>query len=379
MKVNAVGGRTFARRAIHAALATAAVLFLAGAFTQPALAGAQKGTRVAWGYSDPNGYICQNGCFSNKGVTGITQLGTGSYQITMSRLYAPGPSDLQISSEGSTPPFSCMTSGWSNGYNETVDALVNCYDLNGNPADANFSFLYQSRDASFGSSDKGIAFLWADQPTEASYTPNLGYQYNSTGATNTMVRNATGSYTALLPGLTKKGGNVQVTAYGNGPARCVTSGWSSSGAGTSVNVLCFDGTGAAADEMFTLAYTIGEPLGLFSTRRLGDTGAYAWADKPANTKTYKPARAYNYNGFKTGELSVQRTAQGSYSVTVPDVVNQAEGVAVLVTANGGSNVFCATGNLTEAWNPFQVFCYDQNGNPADSKFSALLQTDEITK
>src|SRR5690349_18877060 len=62
----------------------------------------------------------------------------------------------------------------------------------------------------------GYAFLWADQPSTASYTPSTSFQGNSMGGTNTIVRNGTGDYTITLPGMAGNGGdggNVQVTAY----------------------------------------------------------------------------------------------------------------------------------------------------------------------
>jgi hypothetical protein len=292
--------------------------------------------------------------------------------MQMYRVYGPGPSNLQVSSAQNPTLTYCTTAGWSLDAPKNVDAFVNCYDVNGNPADSYYTFLYQSRAEPFGSAKKGIAYLWADQPSEASYTPNQGYQYNSTGATNTMLRNGTGSYTATIPGLTKKGGNVQVTAYGSGPARCKASGWDSGQSGTAVNVLCFDATGAAADEMFTLAYAIGEPLGLFRSKTAGDDSAYVLASKPGDTKVYTPPHAYNYNGFKTGPLTAQKDSTGVYALSVPGWTML--GGAVLVTAYGTTNGFCTAGDGLDFWDPLQVFCYDQNGNPADSKFTALIQT-----
>lgn len=234
----------------------------------PSFAGADK-PRVAWGFVEYGNQGCDASCFLNpkkNGAVYVAYLGTGSYQVELERLAPPGSDNFQVSSALSADTLTyCMTPGWNTKANayylSTVYLTVNCYDATGNPADMAFSFLYQSRVKPFGTANKGIAFLWADQPTEASYTPNLSYQYNSTGATNTMIRIGTGSYTATIPGLTKRGGNVQVTAYGNGPARCKVSSWSSDQSGTNVNVLCFDSTNAAADEMFTLAYTIGEPMG----------------------------------------------------------------------------------------------------------------------
>jgi hypothetical protein len=328
--------------------------------------------RVAWGYDAvPNmNFDCAQSCF---GDVEIFHLNKGTYEVEMSRIYLQNPSDLQVSAAQNSAVTYCTIAGWNRGARKIVDAYVNCYDINGNPADSYFSFLYQSRGEQFGSAKRGIAYLWADQPTEASYTPNLDYQYNSTGATNTMVRNGTGSYTASIPGLTKKGGNVQVTAYGSGPARCTVSGWSaSSQSGTSANVLCFDATGAAADEMFTLAYSINEPLGLFN--KTGDVGLYALANKANDGKVYTPSRAYNYNGFETGPVTAQKTATGVYTLSIPGETGLGSGAIVLVTSYGTTGNFCTSGDGKEEWYPFQIFCYDQSGNPVDSKFSVSIQT-----
>ncbi len=339
-----------------------------------AQAGALSGTRVGWGEVQITGQCTS--CFTNspKGsVAYVAYLGTGSYEIEMPDLYVAEQSDVQVSSADTALTY-CTTAGWSSGLKKGVLVFVDCYDIGGNPANSYFTFLYQSRSQPFGSGEKGIAFLWADQPTESSYTPNLNYQFNSTGATNTMLRNETGSYTASLPGLTRAGGNVQVTAYGSSPARCKTTGWTSDQSGTSVNVLCFDSTGAAADEMFTLAYTLDEPLGIYHVKFFGDTGAYVWANKPDDTKTYTPAHAYNYNGFKTGRLTAQKIRIGEYTLTVPGETYLSAS-SMLVTAYGATNSFCIAVDGINEWYPPQVFCYDQNGNPVDSEFTALLQTD----
>jgi hypothetical protein len=355
-------------------------LVLGIATAGPALAGANQ-PRVAWGFAESGNGDCPNSCFINRGAVYVAYLGTGSYEVELEGMDPPGPDDFQvISGIGGTLAY-CVTVGWSVDDQRpaltTVDVFVNCYDASGNLADTAFSFLYQSRANLFGSASKGIAFLLADQPTEASYTPNLNYQYDSTGATDTMVRNGTGSYTASLPGLTKKGGNVQVTAYGSGPARCKVSSWDSDQSGTTANVLCFDGTGAAADEMFTLAYAIGGPLGRYDSKKYiccGDIGAYASADKPDRAKTYTPPRKYNYNGFGTGGLTVQRKYVGEYAVTIPGE-GELDDSAALVTANGSTNTACTAAGGGLGFSPIQVYCSDENGNPADSRFSVLLQTD----
>jgi hypothetical protein len=71
----------------------------------------------------------------------------------------------------------------------------------------------------------GWAYLWAEQPTAPSYTPAPGYQFNSSGATNTLVRTGVGAYTALLPNLGTAAGTVHVTAYGTGSEACKVASW----------------------------------------------------------------------------------------------------------------------------------------------------------
>ena len=65
----------------------------------------------------------------------------------------------------------------------------------------------------------------ADAPTAASYTPNLTYQFNSTGAVNTITRSGVGVYTVHFPGLDGNGGTALVTAYGGGNESCKVASW----------------------------------------------------------------------------------------------------------------------------------------------------------
>src|SRR5262245_49816001 len=54
----------------------------------------------------------------------------------------------------------------------------------------------------------GWAYLWANQPGPASYTPDLRYQYNSTGAANTVTTVGVGQYRVFLPNLGANAGTV---------------------------------------------------------------------------------------------------------------------------------------------------------------------------
>src|SRR5262245_42166976 len=70
-----------------------------------------------------------------------------------------------------------------------------------------------ARSGKTGSSAQ-LGYVWANQPSSASYTPSLTYQFNSAGGTNTITRSGVGQYTVHFPGLSTLGGHVQVTAYG---------------------------------------------------------------------------------------------------------------------------------------------------------------------
>jgi hypothetical protein len=62
-------------------------------------------------------------------------------------------------------------------------------------------------------------------------------------------------------------------------------------------------------------------------------------------------------------------------VTLPGV-EDLDAAGILVTANGEGNTACVAGTGNQGYNPVQVNCFDQNGNPVDSEFSVLFQTDE---
>jgi hypothetical protein len=59
---------------------------------------------------------------------------------------------------------------------------------------------------------------------------------------NTIQHGAlTGSYTVRIPNLGLPKGNVQVTAYGAGAARCKVVSWAPSGTTQQVGVRCYQG------------------------------------------------------------------------------------------------------------------------------------------
>lgn len=325
---------------------------------------------------------------SSGGSITITNGSTGIYQVNFGSLYNKlNLNNVQVVAAGgptggATSGY-CLLLGWNGkGTGNGAQMDIGCVDANGNLSPTQFFLEYQQRTSPFGSSAGGIAFLYADQPTAASYTPNTAFNFNSTGtSTNqnyaTVVRNSTGSYSVTIPGLESVHSDVQVTALSNvAPARCKVGHWLSNGnGGTSINVLCFNSSGSAADEYYSLAYSVNEPFGLTSSATA--RGAWARANCDTCTTTYTPSAKYQYSGFATGKLTSVEGSAGSheYRVAIPGSLTFSHSHE-MVTAYGDNSDYC---NI-DAWLPqtaeVNVACYAQGGAGANSDFGAVFQTEE---
>jgi hypothetical protein len=308
---------------------------------------------------------------SKGGAITVTPLGTGKYEVSFAKLYDGNPDNVEVT--GFQTSGYCTSAGWSPS-GKTLNAYVNCFDKSGNPANTTFTLLYQSRNAVFGSYNTGLAYVWASCPTACpSYTPDTAYSYNSSGGTNAITRNVTGNYTVVIPGISKYDGAVEVTAYGNGAARCTLDGFGPEGGfSTQATVQCFDGTGAPADEMFNLAFSRGQSFGLTTAKN--SLGVYALADKDAVTTAYTPVKAAQYNGFGTGFLTAQKTSKGNYTVTLPgDPQYLTSNVLVTASVVGpATNNYC---NIT-GWGGAAIYisCYAPGGNSTDAQFDVAFQS-----
>lgn len=346
---------------------------LAMVFTAASIGAAEAATRVGWVWADqPNSTVAYTPLYSYNSAGGAIKIrpqAVGVYEVDFNALYNGSPDNIQVSAYGTSGW--CMSDGWTHVLKQ-VQADVKCYNANGALANNMFTLLYQSRNALFGSANRGLAFLRADEPKVASYTPNAAFQYNSTGAANTIVRNGVGNYSVTIPGLTKVGGNVQVTAWSGFDAmRCKVGpgNWTSGPTGTTINVVCFNKSGVAHDEYFTLAYALNAAFGLVAAPT--SLGAYGLADQPTNTSVYTLAPAYQYNGFGTGSLTGQKTGKGLYTVQVPGTLSYISATA-LVTATGSGSGYCNIINFQTQ--TLHLACYAQGGGAADSTFGATFQT-----
>jgi hypothetical protein len=182
----------------------------------------------------------------------ITRSGVGTYQVTFPGLGGAGGT-VKATAYGSGSDACHVASwGWSG-----ANALVNvrCKDTNGTPVDAYYTLTFHGPRGLLGTLTGGPrAYVWANLQSSASYTPSLSYQYNSTGATNTITRSGVGVYQVRLPGLGTVSGHVQATAYGSGSTRCKVQSWTTTVGAKLVNVRCFDTAGAPADSRYVVDF-----------------------------------------------------------------------------------------------------------------------------
>jgi hypothetical protein len=251
----------------------------------------------------------------------------------------------------------CKVEGWGPQLAD-MHVYVRCFDANGASVDTMFtaSFTRPIASSRFG-------YVWANQPSSASYTPSSYYRYNSTGGANTITRSSAGIYQVTFPGLGGAGGSVDVTGYGSGSESCRVGSWGWSGANALVNVRCQDTNGNPVDSYFDL--TFHGTRGLLGTLT-GGPRAYVWANLES-AASYTPSLSYQYNS--TGGTNTNaRSGVGVYQVRLPGAgtVNG----HVQVTAYGSGTTRCKVENWlsTVGAKVVTVRCFDPAGAPADSRY-----------
>jgi hypothetical protein len=226
--------------------------------------------------------------------------------------------------------------------------------------------------------DIGAAYVWADEPTSASYTPAVSYQWNSTSPTrviNHVQRTGVGVYLVFMKNLVGNRGTVSVTAYGESSAYCKVVDWFPvpDGASTSqrIRVHCFDRTGTPVDSRFTVSYA--------NRQNTPFPMAYLWADQPFATR-YVPNPLYRFSS--AGQVTtIQRDGPGLYLVSLPGFrrpgASDITGIA-MVTAYGPGPARCGVdfgpGGFA-AIEGVAVSCTTPSGQLVDSQFTLTYVED----
>jgi hypothetical protein len=310
---------------------------------------------------------------SRGALNSICRSSVGVYTVHFADL-ANGGGNVQVTAYGSTAS-NCKVGGWGPSGNELL-VTVRCFTVGGAPKDANFTASF----AGGGGAGNTIAWLWAHDPTAASYTPASTYQYNNRGGLGTVTRNGIGNYSVRFPDSfgAAAAGNVKATAYGFTSGVCKVGGWGPIAGNTAeqVNVLCFTSAGAASDELFSVVYVNGMNI-------LGDNvmaTAYAWANSPSSA-SYTPVLQYQRSTTlsHSGTVTITRAGVGSYDVFLPFQNEGLDGGHVQVTAYGGGTNRCQVGFWGSAagGRSAHVYCFNNAGVLADSfydiEYTARIQ------
>jgi hypothetical protein len=231
-----------------------------------------------------------------------------------------------------------------------------------------------------------IGYALNSKPTFAgTYNPTASYAFNSASNKATSVsikRNSIGFDTVTFLGLgSNVASNVQVTAF-NSHNYCVLGSWGSPNKpDVTIDVFCFDPTGARADTGFTLLYQARNEW-THANSALG----FLWANKQS-TPSYTPDSSGSFNSTG-GTNTITRTGTGQYKATLPNVGNSGGG-DVQVTAYYAESSFLkkAPGIVAHPgalrcqvafWNlsTVDVTCVNFSGNPVDAEFSLLYTVNE---
>lgn len=305
----------------------------------------------------------------------VTRNATGRFDVSLGAMPINGR--LHVTGYGSGTAAVIEYWGLRDG---KLVARVNVHDQAGNLVNRSFSIHYRVG----GQNDERVAWLWANNPTSASYTPNSLYMFNGNRGPATITRSGTGVYNVSLPGLglsgQSEGGNVQVTNYaGFGSttlSRAKVSSWGGS-TDLSINVRTFDAAGNPSDERFVLGFnTYAAPI----AERLG-SGAHVWANSASAAAPYTPSSYYTDSNGLAGPANselVTKLSTGSYQVNLPNVVPSNSTVAI-VTAYGSSSDWASIASwltLNPTGARVLVNTYDSAGVAKDSQFTLLYLTSD---
>jgi hypothetical protein len=362
------------RRIVRGALALA---LAATALSLVGVAPASAAVTPAWGYVLSNHPFDQHSTpirawqkNSQGFVNKVTRLSTGVYVVHFTGLEGMGVNGGTVYvTVGQSFVEQCKVGSWTQAAS-SVDVTVRCFTRDGTPQDAQFEAAYIDPGSTPPSH---LGYVWANQPTAASYTPDANYQFNARDpgvAANTIVRNGVGNYTVNMPFIGASHSTVKVTAYGGDSTQCQSNGWGGSGL-VKANVLCHDVFGTPVDAMFTLAYTVKSSMLGVDGRKYG----YAWANAPT-APSYTPNPKFQWDSATNApDITVNRLGTGVYTVVMqglgPPGGTFQPGGNIQVTGWGPSVAQCNT-DLGEAFAPNEldvdVYCIDQGGNPIDAFF-----------
>ncbi|GAA0583025.1 hypothetical protein HPO96_08965 [Kribbella sandramycini] len=289
----------------------------------------------------------------------VTPTGVGQYQVKLAGQAAPG-GVVHVTAIHNAPHW-CQAVNW---FPSGADEIVNirCYRAGGALDVTSFAAFFVS--ASGGPAPGPYGYV-DSQPNGA-----LVSQYNSTGAPNTSTPMGVGAYQVKFPGLVAGGtldGSLQATAVNpQQGARCKIRNWVSSGAGQTVNVLCWNAAGAPLNTRFTLTYQ-------YKVSLYGAAIPPKYYGYFLNLPPVGPASTNLNSVMGLGANTLMPAGLGLSLITFPRIAYTPN--TVQVTAHGSNSHFCGLNtfwtNSTSGPDLYvrDVNCFTNAGAPVDTGFT----------
>jgi hypothetical protein len=299
---------------------------------------------------------------STGGGIHIRRLGTGRYRVTFFGLGSfATQGTVDVTAEGLQPEQCTVVSWGPDSTHANLLVNVDCFKVTGAALDSFFMAAFTSGGSTTGTTD----FVWANNPTKGSYTPELAYQFNSSGGTNTIKHLGTGRYKVLLPGPVVADGTVKVTAYGSIANFCQVDEWLDMSPGQNVFVDCFSPAGTPVNNKFTMTFTASDDL-------FGDgvaNSGYLWAND-ATSSSYTPDAPYQFDTAGT-TATVTKLGTGEWETLFPSEGDGAQGDQQ-ATAYGSAPAHCVVDGpigTVSGSEQGDVFCFGTSGNPLDTLYT----------
>jgi hypothetical protein len=297
---------------------------------------------------------------SGKAIT-VETLGTGEYDLVFAGLGGISVGNVQVSTfdaYGSCEPYD-----WGPTSSHTAFvALVDCFSGGSLASEEFFITVTQPRSKPGGVYD----YAFMDRFTGSGRLTG-GAQYNSEGKADSVKYLGTGRYQVLLGGKKTTGttGVVKVSAFGTAESFCNPTGWKGSRSGEVVDVDCFSATGAAENELFSLAYATS--TNVMGSSKLVTVNAYA----NSSAAVYQPGD--QYNSRRGARVTVAHLGSGYYEVLLAGSPSPASNFGDFQLNVVSSRGICTLGAIAEQQSTryatsLDVFCVTTGGTPTNLPF-----------
>ncbi len=207
---------------------------------------------ATWSYNSTGGINTAHRISVGRYVFTLPNVGSYHGNVIVTAYYRLGQRADPTTPDTATTYMSiCSAVGWGGSPNLSV--TVDCDDPSGAPIDTAVNLIYTLDAGLKGFGGQRVAYLWANEKSAATYTPDTNYQYAAAGASAQITRQGPGRYTVTLPGM-PKGGAAEVATYGSPNRACQVGSIRTSGTPQMVQIRCFDLAGNLKDAKFSLAY-----------------------------------------------------------------------------------------------------------------------------